>query len=99
VIEPHTAGDPMSSKKWLKCRLEDIQAKLAEQHRVSKPVISRLLKAKDYRLRANRKKIDSNAQHPERDRQFQDIQKRARRTRGRKRATSSLSACSSSAWL
>jgi hypothetical protein len=41
VIEPHTAGDPMSSKKWLKCRLADIQAALSEQHRVSKPVISR----------------------------------------------------------
>jgi hypothetical protein len=75
VIEPHTAGDPMSSKKWLKCRLADIQAALSEQHRVSKPVISRLLKAKDYRLRANRKKIDSHSQHPERDQQFQYIQK------------------------
>jgi len=74
VIAPHTAGDPMSSKKWLKCRLSDIQVALSEAHRVSKPVISRLLKAKDYRLRVNRKKIDSNTQHPERDVQFNYIQ-------------------------
>ena len=51
----------MSSKKWLKCRLEDIQAELSEKHRVSKPVISRLLQAKDYRLRTNRK--SSTAMH------------------------------------
>ena len=75
VIEPHTAGDPMSSKKWLKCRLADIQRGLPDKHRVSKPVISRLLKAKDYRLRSNRKEIGSNSQHPERDQQFRYIHK------------------------
>lgn len=65
----------MSTAKWLNCRLSDIQAELDDGHRVSKPVISRLLKAKDYRLHSNRKQVDSNAQHPERDRQFQYIQK------------------------
>jgi hypothetical protein len=65
----------MSSAKWLNCRLSDIQAELDDGHRVSKPVISRLLKAQDYRLCANRKQVDSNAQHPERDRQFKYIQK------------------------
>ena len=63
----------MSSKKWLKCRLADIQTELPEKHRVSKPVVSRLLKAKDYRLRTNRKTISSHSQHPERDRQFRYI--------------------------
>jgi len=64
----------MSSAKWLNCRLSDIQEELGAEHRVSKPVISRLLKAEDYRLRSNRKQVDSNAQHPQRDRQFQYIQ-------------------------
>jgi len=64
----------MSSAKWLNCRLGDLQDELEAAHRVSKPVISRLLRAKDYRLHSNRKQIDSHAQHPERDRQFKYIQ-------------------------
>ncbi|MGD8406777.1 MAG: ISAzo13 family transposase [Anaerolineales bacterium] len=74
MIAPHTAGDPMNSTKWLNCRLSDIQDELESSHRVSKPVISRLLRARAYRLRSNRKQIDSNAQHPDRDRQFKYIQ-------------------------
>lgn len=64
----------MSGVKWLNCRLGDIQAELSPAHRVSKPVISRLLKAQEYRLRANRKQTDAHSQHPDRDRQFQYIQ-------------------------
>lgn len=60
----------MSSAKWLNCRLSDIQEELGV-HRVSKPVISRLLKAKDYRLRVNSKQLDAKSQHPERNRQFE----------------------------
>ncbi|MCM3904876.1 MAG: ISAzo13 family transposase [Pyrinomonadaceae bacterium] len=71
-MEPHTAGDPMSSRKWLNCRLSDIQERLGK-HRVSKPVISRLLQAHDYRLRANTKQICSQ-QNPERNLQFEHIQ-------------------------
>lgn len=62
----------MSGRKWLNCRLGDIQERLGK-HRVSKPVISRLLKARDYRLRANSKQICSNAQDPERNLQFEHI--------------------------
>lgn len=63
----------MSSVKWLNCRLSDIQEKLGV-HRVSKPVISRLLKADDYRLRVNSKQIDAKSQQPERNRQFEYIE-------------------------
>ena len=63
----------MSSRKWLNCRLADIQERLGK-HRVSKPVISRLLKAHDYQLRANDKQICANAQDPERNLQFEHIQ-------------------------
>ena len=61
----------MSSRKWLNCRLSDIQEHLGEQC-VSKPVISRLLKAHDYCLKANDKQI-GGPPHPERDRQFKYI--------------------------
>lgn len=46
LVGPHTAGDPMTTTKWLNCRLNDWQAHLADQgHPASRPVISRLLKA------------------------------------------------------
>jgi len=71
IVSPHTAGDPMSDRKWLNCRLFDIQERLDEQsHGVSLPVISRLLKKHDYRLRANVKE-QASKKHPDRDRQFE----------------------------
>lgn len=62
----------MNSRKWLNCRLTDVQERLGK-HWVSKPVISRLLKAHEYRLRANNKQICSK-QDPERNLQFEHIQ-------------------------
>ena len=64
----------MSARKWLNCRLADIQGHLDEQgHGVSIPVISRLLKANDYALRANVKETEGQP-HPDRDQQFAHIQ-------------------------
>jgi len=55
LVAPHTAGDPQSCDKWLNCRLRDIAIRLtAEGHAISVPVIRRLLRAADYRLRVNR---------------------------------------------
>jgi hypothetical protein len=63
----------MSERKWLNCRLSDIRQQLdARGHRVSKPVISRLLRAHGYSLRANVKQ-HAGKQHPERDQQFQHL--------------------------
>lgn len=74
VVEPSTAGDPMGTGKWLNCRLRDIQARLVDLgHAVSRPVISRLLKAAGYRLRLNVKQREGQP-HPERDQQFKHIQ-------------------------
>ncbi len=62
----------MGNGKWLNCRLRDIQECLNENHRVSLPVISRLLNKHNYRLRANVKQL-SGKQHPDRNRQFEHI--------------------------
>jgi len=60
----------MSERKWLNCRLADIQDRLDGQgHGVSRPVIGRLLKQNGYALRANVKQREGQA-HPERKRQF-----------------------------
>jgi hypothetical protein len=73
MVSPHTAGDPMGDGKWLNCRLGDIEPRLAEQgHKVSRPVISRLLRAHDYRLRVN-VKVLVGKQDPEREVQFKHI--------------------------
>ena len=73
LVEPHTAGDPMSDQKWLNCRLRKIQARLeAREHGISLPVISRLLKENNYRLQANDKQQEG-ASHPDRDRQIEYI--------------------------
>jgi hypothetical protein len=73
IVSPHTAGDPMSERKWLNCRLADVQDRLCEQgHGVSLPVIGRLLKQNDYTLKANVKQTEGKA-HPERDQQFEHI--------------------------
>jgi hypothetical protein len=77
----------MTSRKWLNCRLRDIQERLATQtHEVSLPVISRLLKAHDYHLRGNRKELEGS-QKPERDQQFQHIyaERAAHQDRGQPR--------------
>lgn len=64
----------MSDQKWLNCRLGDIRQRLDRQgHQVSKPVISRILRAHDYSLRANLKR-EAGQQHPQRDQQFRYIQ-------------------------
>ncbi len=74
IVAPHTGGDPMSERKWLNCRLMDIQERLEGQGRgVSQPVISRLLKQNDYSLKANAKQFEGK-QHPDRDQQFEHIQ-------------------------
>lgn len=83
-MAPHTAGDPLGNGRWLNCRLRDIQDRLDEQgHGVSPPVISRLLRQHNYRLRANVKEL-ARKQHPDRDQQFEHIheQRAEHRTKG-----------------
>ncbi len=64
----------MNSQKWLNCRLGDLRQQLDQRgRRVSKPVLSRLLRAHDYSLRANVKRA-TGQQHPERDQQFRHLQ-------------------------
>lgn len=61
----------MTETRWLNCRLADIAEKLEEAQAVSVPVISRLLHKHHYRLRVNRKTVESTAGHPDRNQQFE----------------------------
>ena len=70
MVEPETAGDPMSQKKWLRSSLRSLSRRLkARGHRASASTVRRLLKAHKYSLKANVKALTGDP-HPDRDRQF-----------------------------
>lgn len=75
MVEPETAGNPMSEQKWVRSSLRSLSGRLAQAgHAVSAPTISRILKAHDYSLRVNAKEKDPRSQHRDRDRQFRYIE-------------------------
>lgn len=74
LVEPETAGDPMSEHKWVRSSLRSLSKRLSQAgHAVSAPTVSRLLKAHDYSLRVNAKEKDPRSQHSDRDSQFRYI--------------------------
>jgi hypothetical protein len=74
LVEPVTAGDPMSERKWVRVSLRQLSRDLgAAGHPASPPTVRRLLDEQGYRLHANTKQLESSAAHPDRDRQFQYI--------------------------
>ena len=74
LVEPETAGDPMTEQKWVRSSLRSLSERLRQAgHSVSAPTVSRLLKAHDYSLRVNAKEKDPRSQHPDRDSQFRYI--------------------------
>ena len=74
MVEPETAGDPMSEQKWLRSSLRSLRERLDQMgHKASAPTVSRLLHKHDYALRVNAKKKEAGSQHAERDAQFRYI--------------------------
>jgi hypothetical protein len=74
LVEPLTAGDPMSEQKWVRASLRSLSRRLGEVgHPVSPPTVRRLLAQHGYRLHANTKQLEVGAAHPDRDQQFQYI--------------------------
>jgi hypothetical protein len=71
LVEPETAGDPMSDQKWVRSSLRHLSRRLtAAGHPVSHQTVGRLLKELDYALHVNAKKVEARATHPDRDAQF-----------------------------
>lgn len=74
MVEPETAGDPMSDQKWARSSLRELSRKLTGAgHPVSPPTVGRLLEGLDYALHVNAKKVEASASHPERGTQFEYI--------------------------
>jgi hypothetical protein len=78
LLEPDTAGDPISGLRWTHRTTAKIAAQLLRLRiRVSARTVARLLRKLHFRLRVNRKKI--GPRHPLREAQFAHIGKLRRR--------------------
>jgi hypothetical protein len=78
LLDPVTRGDPMSLLRWTCKSAAKLAAALQTQgHVVSERTVNRLLHDLGYRLQANRKTLEGRA-HPDRDAQFQSINRRAK---------------------
>lgn len=74
IVEPETAGDPMSRQKWVRSSLRELSRRLrAAGHAASAPTVGRLLKGQGYALHVNAKRVEASAAHPERAAQFASI--------------------------
>jgi transposase len=78
LVDPVTRGDPMSPLRWTCKSAARLAAELrAEGHAVSERTVNRLLHDLGYSLQANRKTIEGKG-HPDRDAQFQHINRRVK---------------------
>jgi hypothetical protein len=74
LVEPETAGDPMSEQRWARSSLRHLSRRLAEAgHAVSHQTVGRLLKRLKYSLHVNAKRVEARSHHPDRDDQFEYI--------------------------
>jgi hypothetical protein len=74
LVEPETAGDPMSEQKWVRSSLRSLSKRLTDAgHPVSPPTVRRLLADLNYALRVNAKKLEARSDHADRDTQFSYI--------------------------
>ena len=73
LVDPHTRGDPMSPLRWTcKSTRQLAKALQGQGHRVCHQTVASLLRGLGYSLQANRKTLEGNS-HPDRDAQFQRI--------------------------
>jgi Rhodopirellula transposase DDE domain len=78
LVDPVTRGDPMSFLRWTCKSAAKLAAALQTQgHRVSERTVNRLLHDLGYSLQSNRKTLEGCA-HPDREAQFQYINRRAK---------------------
>jgi hypothetical protein len=78
LLEPYTKGDPMSPLKWTNKSMRVIESALKlKGYKISDTTIAEKLKTLGYSLRSNRKEPAIKPSHPDRDAQFEYINKNA----------------------
>ena len=79
LVDPVTRGDPESPLRWTCKSVRHLAEELQrEGHSVSYQTVSELLHDLDYSLQANKKTLEGN-QHPDRNEQFEYINRKAKR--------------------
>lgn len=79
LIDPVTRGDPESPLRWTCKSLRNLEESLVKAgHSVSYRTVARILNELEYSLQANRKTSEGKKDHPDRDQQFQYINKQAK---------------------
>ena len=80
LVEPVTRGDPESPLRWTARSTQNLADELVRQgHRASANTVATLLKGMDYSLQSN-KKTKEGSSHPDRNAQFEHINKRVEET-------------------
>jgi transposase len=78
LVDPVTRGDPMSPLRWTCKSAAKLAVELQSRgHAVSERTVNRLLHELGYSLQSNRKTIEGKS-HPDRDAQFQHINRRVK---------------------
>jgi hypothetical protein len=73
-------GNPMSTIRWTTYSMEHIAGAVKKLgHMISPMSVYRILKEKGFALKANKKEIEGKGNHPDRNAQFEHINKRALR--------------------
>jgi hypothetical protein len=76
LVEPFSRGDPESTLRWTSKSVRNLAAELRRTgHHVSHTLVAALLRERGYSLQSNRK-MKEGGNHPDRDAQFQHINKR-----------------------
>lgn len=79
LVDPVTRGDPESPLRWTCKSVRRLAEELQhEGHHVSYQTVAEILHGMDYSLQANQKTLEGS-QHPDRDEQFQHINRKAQR--------------------
>lgn len=78
LVEPTTRGDPMSPLRWTTKSVRKLAAALQPRgFPVSHQVVAETLRRLGYSLQANAKILEEGGQHPDRDAQFEHLNRRA----------------------
>ena len=79
LVESTTRGDPMSPLLWTCKSTRELSAVLSrEGYQISADTVARYLKEMGYSLQANLKTLEDGADHPDRDKQFQHLNREVR---------------------
>jgi len=76
LLEPNTRGEPTSPLRWTTKSLRNLSdAMKLKGFEIGKNIVASILHELGYSLQSNRKKNEGKKDHPDRDRQFQYINK------------------------